>query len=264
VATSDCTGKSETLSGNKAPLTVVRATIYCILALLAGAGLFAVFAYMRSSGMQAEEDGPPPQLPPTYGAIFHATTGEGGQWRSYAYRYFFASFGLFALIFYLMEAELIGPLKKCKGAPREQAPLAWDIRNTLERLKGLVWIVLALFVLGFVLSFQQHSKFESKATELETGQARKGSSMLAKMFGADKKKPSMYDLREVAKQQQQQQQPQPQQPQQGGWGGSTSSDAGSYSGGGGGGGGYNYGGSPVPPTTENPPPPLNIPINVGL
>jgi hypothetical protein len=203
VATSDCTGTSETLGGNEAPLTVVRSTFYCILALLAGAGLFAAYAYMQTGG--SDDGGAMHQLA-TYGAIFNAHSGEAGEWRSYTYRYFFASFGLFALVAYLMEWQLIGPLKRCQGAPRASAPLAWDVRNTLERVSGLVWLAMALFVAGFAMSFWQHSLFEKKAEELETGGAEHGRApgpgFVARLFGAGKQnKPSMEELRSRAAQQ---------------------------------------------------------------
>jgi len=135
----------------KPPMSVFKATLYCVLAFASSLVLFSLIR-----GWQA---GPLASQLQTHGTVF-ATSAEGSAWRGYAIRYFLLSLGFGVLVFYWMQNQLISPLELCPAVPRDQAPKASDLVDTLAKLKPVAYLVFVLYVLGFAISFSQHQKFE--------------------------------------------------------------------------------------------------------
>ena len=149
----------------KPPLSVFKATLYCVLAVASSLVLILLFSLMRGwqGGSLAS------QLQ-THGTVF-ASSAEGSAWRGYAIRYFLLSAGFGVLVFYWLQNQLISPLETCQALPRDQATKASDLVDTLAKLKPVVYLVFFLYVLGFLISFSQHQKFEQSVSGAGVGAA---------------------------------------------------------------------------------------------
>ena len=167
VCTSDCSAATEEEGGETVSISPLTATLYCILALAAGWLLWMMRDVMRNARVGANLK--------TFAATAGHATAQGVAWHALAMRYGIISFCLFSLVIGWTQLKLIVPLRKsCQDLPPSQVGgFIWSMRKFLESLEWLVFIVLGLFVLGFVFAYTQRNQFEHAATQLGYG-AQKG------------------------------------------------------------------------------------------
>jgi len=162
VCTSDCTGETMQEGGEAVVMSPLSATLYCIMALVTGWVLWLLRDHMRNAKLSSN-------LTTFSAAVGHATA-QGQAWHALAMRYGVISFCLFGVVMGLLKFKLIGPLQHTAGCeplpPSQIGSFWWTVRNFLENMEWIIYLVLGLFLMGFLFAMTERNKFERAAAGL--------------------------------------------------------------------------------------------------
>lgn len=180
IGTRDCSNADVTLGNQTVKLTVMRATIHCMLAFAAGVVL--VYFEQWAGTWDASN------APSTFGSAFGASTDEGAYFRSMVWRYSGAlAFNL--AIYWWMQQKVLGPLQndqRCFDTSVDKASLAYSVQQALSQVP-VTPIILGVYFLCICFSSWQMHAFEKKHWELQGGDDDRRPSFWEVLWGSHSK-----------------------------------------------------------------------------
>jgi len=165
ICTSDCSAETMKVGDEAVKLSPLMATLYCVLAIGAGAVLWKLRGAMRHLSIDANLK--------TFASVAGHATTQGAAWNALATRYAIISLGLFLPVILWTKIKLLGQLQDpsaCKDLPTAQVgTFMWTVRSWMESWEWIIYVVLGLFLLGFLFAFSERNKFEQAASQLGYG-----------------------------------------------------------------------------------------------